>query len=416
MGSDIDTKRMSIHFISGKPGGGKSLYGMKMVLDELLYGNRTVITNLPIKLPELNEYLQREYPNKTVNLHDRVILFDEDEMKGFFTLRPKGSVGPKLLTKDEWKMGSKPDYSGVCDSGVFYVVDEVHIGFNSRAWMDTGADVLYYLSQHRKLGDTVVCITQAINNVDKQFRSVTQDFTYIRNLSKEKLSAFRLPSLFIRQTFNVPATDNAQPMETGTFRLDVKGLASCYDTAKGVGIHGRSGADARERKTGLHWSVFVVGALLLVYLLAYQAPKLVVKLFDHKPQKKNAIPQTQTNSAPTQIPPVETRTTNEPQRVTIQLPRGNLTNTPPEVVVEVLHKLKGYWEVFLSDGSRFTQHDPELEQISVSYVQISGHRYKYARPGTCPAETRYGGEPPAPMPVTITRVPRFAPTEEQRGL
>ena len=41
---------MSIHFISGKPGGGKGLYCMKLILDELVKGRRPVVTNLPIKI------------------------------------------------------------------------------------------------------------------------------------------------------------------------------------------------------------------------------------------------------------------------------------------------------------------------------------------------------------------------------
>jgi len=248
---------MSIHFISGKPGGGKSLYATKMIIDELLYGTRCVITNVPLKLGNLNDYLQREYPNKSIDLHKRVILFNEEEMKGFFTIRPEGSRGPTLLSKEAWAKGEKPDYTGITDSGVAYFVDEVHIGFNARAWMDTGRDVLYYLSQHRKLGDTVVWITQAINNVDKQFRSVTQDYTFIRNLAKERMSHFSLPSIFTRQTYTTPPTDNSTPMETGSFRMNVKGLASLYDTAKGVGIHGQAGADMGEKKKGLPWWVGV---------------------------------------------------------------------------------------------------------------------------------------------------------------
>jgi len=38
--------------------------------------------------------------------------------------------------------------SQVNDAGVFFVLDEVHIAFNSRAWAETGAEVLYYLSDH----------------------------------------------------------------------------------------------------------------------------------------------------------------------------------------------------------------------------------------------------------------------------
>ena len=94
----------------------------------------------------------------------------------------------------------------------------------------------------------MVCITQSVNNVDKQFRSVAQDYTYLRNLSKQRAGFFRLPALFVRSTYAQPATPASAPMESGTFRLDVSGLAACYDTAKGVGIHGRAGADTNERK------------------------------------------------------------------------------------------------------------------------------------------------------------------------
>lgn len=384
---------MSIHFISGKPGGGKSLYGVKMIVDELVYGHRCVVTNLPLRLPELNEYLQKQYPNKTIDLLNRVILFDEEQMKGFFCIRPPGSRGPELLNKQDWQAGKKPDYTGVNDTGVFYVIDEVHIGFNARAWMDTGADVLYYLSQHRKLGDTVVCITQAINNVDKQFRSVTQDYTYIRNLSKEKMSKFRLPSIFIRQTFNSPATGNEKPMEMGTFRLDVKGLAACYDTAKGVGIHGRSGADARERKTGLPWWTFVILVIAVVYFVAYVVPPMVVKMYDIKPKtKKDSAP---TANATNTLRALPTASSTEPKHAeskasSTELPRGNFETN--EVTVVGIHRLSRYWKVWLSDGREYQEGDPELQEINTRGVVIDGKLYKRAKPPTSKAEERYGGD------------------------
>jgi len=395
---------MSIHFISGKPGGGKTLYSVKMIVDELVYGDRCVITNVPLNLGELNAYLQKRFPNKAINLHERVRLFDEDEMRGFFCIRPHGSRGPELLSKEAWAKGNTPDYSGITDKGVAYFVDEVHIGFNARAWMDTGKDVLYYLSQHRKLGDTVVCITQAIMNVDKQFRSVTQDYTYMRNLSKEKLSKFRLPSVFIRQTYMSPASDNSKPMETGSFRLDVGGLAKCYDTARGVGIHGRAGADTGERKTGMPWWVAVLAIIALVYVVAFWVPGLVAKAFDRDPHRgtKKPIPvQANTNvvSATEQSFHVET---NVPPLVVFVA-----TNEPPPLPkVEAVTKLGGRYQVYLSNGDYYRQGDAELEAIGHTFVQISGKRHTYARPEVGEkirplAEVAYA-PPPAAIPVTIS--------------
>jgi len=300
---------MSIHFISGKPRGGKSLYAVKLVVDELLYGSRCVITNLALRPGDLNAYLQVQHPDRSINLFDRLIILTDDETGVFWTVRPHGVRVP-LLAEADWRAGRRPDYSAVKDAGVFYAIDEVHNFFNSRKWMETGRDVLFYLSQHGKLGDTVICITQHVANVDKQFRSVTQDYTYLRNMCKERMGLFKLPALFMRKTYLQPATDTSAPMETGSFRLDVSGLASCYDTAKGVGIHGRS-ADKSERAKGLHWMWFVIGVPLLIWLGLRYVPRGVAAVITPKgpiaaitapavPGLSPAVPAT--NAAPSGLP------------------------------------------------------------------------------------------------------------------
>jgi len=396
---------MSIHFISGKPGGGKTLYSVKLIIDELVYGHRCVITNVPLKLGELNAYLQKKYPHKTIDLHQRVRLFSEEEMKGFFTIRPVGSQGCRLLTKEEWQRGDTPDYSKITDHGVAYFVDEVHIGFNARAWMETGRDVLYYLSQHRKLGDTVVCITQAIMNVDKQFRSVTQDYTYLRNLSKEKLSKFRLPSIFIRQTYSSPATDNSQPMETGSFRLDVSGMAACYDTAVGVGIHGR-GADTSERKTGLPWWVFVLLILVGVWAVAFYVPDAVANMFSRPLPKSTS--QSLTNSvqyvAPgQQFVALSHREANEPAPLAV-------TNV---ITVVSADRLLGIWRFILSDGTDLRQGDERLKFANRNGLLYGGVLYPWAKPGTVPAASFSDSQPLTAPVADVTRTEKkiFHPGE-----
>lgn len=263
---------MSIHFISGKPRGGKSLYGMKLIEEELVYGCRPILTNLPVNVGALNEYIQKKYPSKSVDVVGRVILLDDAQTREFFTYRP-GGVRVARLSKDQWQSGELPDYRHLVDSGVFYVIDEVHNFFNARAWAETGRDVLFYLSQHGHLGDTVIAITQHVGNVDKQFRSVTQDYTYVRNLRKEKMGWFRMPGAFLRKTYLQPATERSEAIESGTFRLDVSGIASCYSTVGGVGIHSRGEADKNERRKGLPWWVAVVGLVALLWALLYFVPK-----------------------------------------------------------------------------------------------------------------------------------------------
>lgn len=265
---------MAVHFISGKPRGGKSLYSVKLMVEELVHGTRPILTNVPLNLGRLNEYLQEKYPDRVIDVVGRVHLLSDAQTREFFTYRP-GGVRIARLSKDQWSAGELPNYHGVTDQGVFYAIDEIHNFFNARAWAETGRDVLFYLSQHGHLGDTVIAITQHIGNVDKQFRSVSQDYTYVRNMKKEKLGVFRMPGVFLRKTYLQPATERTEAVESGTFKLDVTGLASCYSTVGGVGIHSRGDADKNEKQKGLPWWIFLIGVPVLLLLLLTYAPKLV---------------------------------------------------------------------------------------------------------------------------------------------
>jgi len=360
---------MAIHFISGKPGGGKSLYALKLVEEELVHGFRPVYTNLPIKVGRLNEYLQQKYPDKSIDLHTRLRILTDDETGKFWLYRP-GCV-LDALTKKDWEAGLKPDYSKVTDHGVFYVIDEIHNFFNARAWMETGRDVLFYLSQHRKLSDTVLCITQAIANVDKQFRSVSQDYTYLRNLSKESMGLFRLPFVFIRKTYLSPATDTSQPMESGSFRLHAGELPSCYDTAQGVGIHGR-GADQAEKRKGIHWLVAVAVVPLILFAIYKFGPQGVAHFFkvSDKVSAKSA------KSAPGVVVPSPAPV---PQASVSPSPKPLVLDTPPAKPADQVHVtgiVQGFGpaKVFLSDGRELRWGDMALSSIGRDYVIIDGKR------------------------------------------
>lgn len=393
---------MSIHFISGKPGGGKTLYSVRLIIEELVHGSRTVITNVPLLLPRLNEFLQEKYPKEfekyfcnnghaegklvahqvrkfqfqSLHITDRVILLTEDDLPKFFTFRPN-AVRLASVTNAEWKTGKRPDFSVVKDGGVLYVLDEVHIAFNARAWAETGHEVLYYLSQHRKLGDDVICITQAIGNVDKQFRSVAQDFTYIKNLSKQKAGWFRLPAIFTRNTYAQPATDNSKPMETGSFTMDVSGIASCYDTAKGVGIHGRAGADTKSRKKGIHWLWFVICVPVLVWVLFQYLPLFIARVTEPKRPHSSAPASQSAVANPASQSPGATE--NELGRTASHSgPDPDLSQKQPQT--NELYCVSYYVfpgeqpAVTLSDGNEYGP--PDLELIAKRYVVVNGRKIR----------------------------------------
>jgi hypothetical protein len=359
------------------------MYSVRMILDELVYGSRPIVTNVALNLGRLNEYLQREYPEKNVDIFERVRLMD-DEMTGqFWTYRPKGRdewVRIPVLTKQEWSEGKKPLYAGVEDHGVYYVIDECHNFFNARAWAETGRDVLFYLSQHRKLGDTVVWITQAIMNVDKQFRSVTQDYTYLRNLTKERMGLFRLPAMFVRKTYGEPASSNSQPLEMGSFRLNVSGLGSLYNTAAGVGIHDRVGADIGERKKGIHWLVPVFAIPLIVFAIAKFAPVGVASWFN--PMRHGAalaLAQSKTNGVAAVFEKVaRPGDLASAPSVTSTLRFTNQLDMVAFMTVPALYNpLIRHTTVVLSDGRRYHNGDGHLQYLCEDYCIVDGETNWY---------------------------------------
>lgn len=394
------------------------MYSVKLILDELLYGSRVIITNVPLNLPRLNEYLQQQYPNKSIDLFERIRMLDEDMTGRFWTYRPKGRdewLRIKELTKQEWTEGKKPSYAEVTDKGVMYVIDECHNFFNARAWAETGRDVLFYLSQHRHLGDTVVWITQAVMNVDKQFRSVTQDYTYIRNLSKEKMGLFRLPSRFIRKTYGSPATETSQPMEIGTFKLDCTGLASLYSTAAGVGIHDRGNADIGERKRGIHWGVFVVAVPLLVFALYRFAPSAVAALFDSKRRAARALA-AQARTPPARQP--ERPTPPNPAPVTEPAqPHASGSNRVEMTGYSVLPLIRDGFvlprrlvTVYLSDGTQWVGGDGHLQYLCERFCVVDGRtNWYHAKETPVAAQNR---EPEPVQPIASPAGPADEPPSE----
>lgn len=237
---------MPIHVILGKPGSGKSLYATQRLILELVEGERNVVTNLPLRVARLNEYLQQRYPSINTRLVERLRILTDEEMREFWKYR-----GPSGEDKGE--------------RGVAYFLDEAHIAFNARDWATLGRGALHYLSQHRKLGDIVWPITQAAGNLDKQFRSVAEDFTVLRNEYTAKYGPFRGRGRFVRKTYLSEPTPKAEPFETATFHLDVAGVASCYDTAKGIGVHG-SKADMGRRAKGIPIMWVIPGGIALAAL------------------------------------------------------------------------------------------------------------------------------------------------------
>lgn len=340
---------MSIHIILGKPGSGKSLYATNRVIRELIETQRNIVTNLPLRPDRLNEYIQQTYPQANTRFVERVRILSDDEISTF------------------WKCRGPGDDPGA--QGVAYFLDEAHIAFNARDWANIGRGALHYLSQHRKLGDVVWPITQSPGNLDKQFRSVAEDFTLLRNEYTAKFGPFRGRGRFVRKTYLSEPAANAEPFETASFSLDAKGIASCYDTAKGIGVHGNK-ADIGRRAKGIPiwWVipaalVLALGCVFVPYLLGKTVTKVMVG-------GKSAGPVlTKTGS---QVEPVLRDVIGRP-------------DAPPQSFVDSGLWVDGYLvrgktvNVILSDGRVLTEADPILERIDRNGVIVSGKKI-YVRP------------------------------------
>jgi hypothetical protein len=358
---------MAIHFISGKPGGGKSMLGVKRMMNELRHGVRNISVNLPLNLGRLNEYVQEAFPSEDLQVLQRVRVLTEDEAKQF------------------WKYRGPDDDKG--GKGVLFILDELHLFFNARDWMQTGRDCLHYLSQHRKMGDTVLGITQAIQNVDKQFRSVAQDFTVVRNEYTAKYWIFRGRGRFVWKSYlsEPSGSGNQVPFEQGTFTLDVTGVASCYDTAQGVGVQGTvADKGARAKGIPVMW-VFpmMIGVASLCGIVPWALGKGAQKYVGGSVQPK-------VQKVGEGSPVVQAQQDPENRRAPGERNFRPLYDRElPTVSGIVAHN--GRVNVLLSDGRILTEEDGSLKFIGRNFVLLStGERLWMTAP-----------KPRAPLPQSV---------------
>lgn len=282
---------MSSKAISGRPGGGKSYYAVKLVLRALERTDGPVVTNLPLRLENIVKYFLKR--GMDVAVYDRVQILNDDQVPEFWRYRGNGIEPLPRVTNDDYKRGVRPDFDSVQPGGVTYFIDECHDFLNSRNWQTTGAAVLYYISKHRHLGDDVYWITQSIKNVDSQFRSVTQDYTYCRNYAKEKFRGFTKGKYFTATTYLEPVgagPNKPDPQESEKYKME-RDIGACYYTSKQ-----KLAADTGEVQRGLSikW-VFggLIALVVLVSLVLWLGPKLAVEHFTkpirEKEQRKQEL-------------------------------------------------------------------------------------------------------------------------------
>jgi len=264
-----------IRLFLGKPGGGKSYGALCDIVDEIVNGNRVVVTNLSLDAGALSAWIQANHPEADFDPCTRLRLLSDAESKRFWLHRRPGfSLSP--LTKEDELAGrwfKIPEDK----MGVLYVIDECHIHFDARCWAENGLSLTYYNSQHRKFNDEVIFVTQFLDLVDKRVKGFGQDFVYFVNNGLQRfMTHFRLPSYFTVKTYQKPRTGNGQdsPGAVKRYKLDPT-LAACYDTSAGVGIPGRKKVEVnRVKGLPIYWMIIPIAACCV---LVWYAPNLITK-------------------------------------------------------------------------------------------------------------------------------------------
>lgn len=398
----------NIEFILGKPGGGKSMFATKAVVDELLHSHRPIVTNLALNLVLLQEYVF-SLGRFDIDVSSRVRLLEHEEVFRFYLIRGKTLELPAPSTSDGLIDFRPSQEDAEAAGGVFYVIDEAHNYFPTKAKIEEDSPMFKWASQHRKLKDYCYFVTQSVENVHVKVRRLAQLYNYIRNLRKETFRGFRRGDGFQRLAFlSIPTgkRDEDFAITNQKFALDVKGLASCYFTAGGVGVSGSGVADGGFKKKGMHYKWLYVGAGLAVVavvcvflLLPLMGAKLGAKVVESAtgrdvtapaaPSPAPALSAAVVQASPRAIAPV---VSNPPPVLAQAAPAAD-----PVRVVGVV-RTDSVVNVILSDGRTLIESDPELGHLSRNGVMVEGRKLFFVRPVDRPAPAPVVAEKPATPP------------------
>lgn len=318
----IGSSEMSIEFITGKPGGGKSYAALRLIERDIVGSKRCVSTNLSLDIERFCEYLHSKY-GESFGAAGRVRILTPEETAEFWLYRYRGrDIDPSRRMRVQVKQRKvsldQVDYTGEVDCGVLFVIDEVHLFFDARKWATTGEDALYYLSQHRKFSDDVILVSQHSQLVEKSFSRLAEFFWVARNMQKWRLpilgGLFAAPEGLMLLQYP-DATVKGGALRTQLYRIDKPGLGSCYRTAAGVGFVGAE-ADTEYKRRGLPWYLFVVGLVLVVWGLAkgvgFATKKTLGSTVPVPNRITNAVPVTnRVESIPESLPAIVERRAKE---------------------------------------------------------------------------------------------------------
>lgn len=169
-----------IVFFVGTPGSGKTYEAVKKIVDNLRAG-RTVCTNID----GMDDKRNQEYIKALIDMDDYTFLerfrfLTKTEVLNFWGTRTVS----KTLQLPNNQTETVEQTELICPKNSLIVLDEVHKFFNARSWQsETNNLMADWASTHRHDGYDLVMITQDIDKVEKQVRSLTEWCYFFRKVN-----------------------------------------------------------------------------------------------------------------------------------------------------------------------------------------------------------------------------------------
>jgi len=393
-----------IEFYLGKTGGGKSYLALVEIAQFLAeYVEGYVVTNLSLKLGDLNAYLKETYPHLEPDVVGRVRILTDAETRFFYLHRENGNdIAPTSL--EEQKRLVFPEFEAASNRShhTLYVIDEAHIYFDAREWANVGPALNFFASQHRKFRCDIIFITQFLDQVEKRLRNHATQFRECQNFGLRKWAFWKLPSVFmVRLTYKAPPCPSEN---TVTHRINVK-LANCYDTTAGVGVKGGRAPERVRRKGWPFWTL-PAAACVVGVAVAYLPDLFATKLLDRVGSAGTA---SLAGHAPAAPKPSETKPASPAAVLPVQTANAMPVVERQSLVVVGYVVRGGMATLVLSDGRTLTEKDPEFGGLDKrgTGAWVDGRKIYMARP------VYRAPVPPAPVVSLPEAVP--APISEYKG-
>jgi len=157
-----------IYIIAGAPGAGKSYYGTKIAVDEMIKGGKRVITNYPvihvIPLTRIEKFL-----NLYIKIRNKLPYIKKiDKFKT-----------EKVLSSYMWR----PEYIELGLSNCLVVLDEAYRYFSSRNFKDFKVNSHLFFATNRHDENYFYLIAQHPNRLDVIIRELANYILYVKKLS-----------------------------------------------------------------------------------------------------------------------------------------------------------------------------------------------------------------------------------------